>query len=83
MVFRHARIYKYGQSSLDNQNMIQFGNPHTAHDCAAMLYALDNMPKCDSDIVIYIDDFGIIHIARNISWKFGIIILYLGPNWPL
>ena len=51
--------------------MIQFGNPHTAHNWAAMLFVLDNMPECDSDIKIYIGEFGIIH-----SQKYQVEIWY-------
>ena len=67
-------VYKYGQFSLDNQNMIQFGNPHTVLTGLLCFYVLDNMPKCDSDNrVIYTGDFGIIEIsAQNLVYPNGL-----------
>jgi hypothetical protein len=41
-----------------SQNMIVFGHPHTAHDCAAILHVLANMQECDSEIVINFSDIG-------------------------
>ena len=54
------KIIQFIISSLRHTcNTIRFGNPRTAHDCAAILYVLENIQKCDHrDIALDVGDCG-------------------------
>ena len=45
-------------ASGDFYDGVDFGDPHTAHDCAAVLYVIDNMQEC-SDLIIDFSNSGI------------------------